>query len=118
MNLFECIDVELAANIAHLNGRTNTKVLNKEEQKTWKLKYESTARTCVRMFWLCNFVCHILHELIHSPEKEFVPICQEAYQTHFAPNHTWIVRKLAGQAMKFVGTREQIRVAWELQTFD
>ena len=75
MTLFECIDVELAANIAHLNGRTNKKVLSKEEQKTWKLPYESTARTCVRMGWLCNFICYFIHELINSPQKEFSPIC-------------------------------------------
>jgi len=60
MTLFECVDVELALDIAKLNGRTNSKVISKEEAKTFKAKYESTARTLLRMSWLCNFVTEML----------------------------------------------------------
>ena len=60
MLLFECVDVEIAAKITHLNGKTNSKVITKEEKKTFKAKYCSTARTVVRMWWLCKFVAHFL----------------------------------------------------------
>ena len=95
MTLFECVDIELALDIAKLNGRTNSKMITKDEAKTFKSKYESTARTLVRMSWLCNFVTELLSQLIET-DKELVPICQDAYAIHFAPQHPWMVRTLAG----------------------
>ena len=79
MSLFECVDVEIAAKITHLNGKTNSKVITKEEKSTYKAKYCSTARTTVRMWWVCKFVCHFMDDLINSPEKELVPCVQQAY---------------------------------------
>jgi hypothetical protein len=66
MTLFECVDVELALGIAKLNGRTNSKMITKEERSTFKAKYESTARTLVRMSWLCNFCCYLIEKLIST----------------------------------------------------
>jgi len=118
MTLFECVDVEIAAKITHLNGKTNSKVITKEEKSTYKAKYCSTARTTVRMWWLCKFVCHFLDLLINSPEKELVPCVQEAYKDQFEPHHVWIVQKLAKQAMKWAGTRQQLKDSWGIKSFD
>ena len=117
MLLFECIDVEIAAKITHLNGKTNNKVITKEEKKTYKAKYASTARTTVRMWWLCKFVCHFMELLINEPAKELVPCVQEAYEAQFVPHHVWIVQKLAKQAMKWVGTRQQLLESWQIKSF-
>lgn len=105
MKLFECVDVEIALNIAKLNGRTNAKMITKEEKATFKAKYESTARSLVRMGWLMNFTCHFLEQVINNPAKELVQACQEGYAVHLGPNHTWIVKKCATQAIKWSGTR-------------
>ena len=74
MSLFECVDVELALDIAKLNGKTNSKHIKKEERETYKNKYESTARTMVRMSWLCNFCTHFIDKLVNT-DMELVPIC-------------------------------------------
>jgi hypothetical protein len=117
MLLFDCVDVELALGIAKLNGRTNHKMITKEEKSTFKAKYESTARTLVRMSWLCNFSTALIEGLLNT-DTELIPICQQAYKDHFAPNHPWVVRTAAGQALKFAGTREQARVAWGYESFE
>jgi hypothetical protein len=95
-SLFDCVDLEVAMEIAKLNGKNNKSMISNADRVTYKLNYVSTARSLVRMSWLCNFTCHFVSELVNSPLKELVPICQEAYQQHFAPNHTWVVRKVAG----------------------
>ena len=73
MKLFECVDVELAMGIAKLNGRTNSKMITKEERSTYKAKYESTARTLVRMSWLCNFTTAMMEGLINT-QDELIPL--------------------------------------------
>jgi len=75
MKLWECIDVEIALDIAKLNGRTNTKVITRDERSTFKAKYESSARSLLRMSWLLNFTCHFLNDLINNSTKELVPAC-------------------------------------------
>ena len=117
MLLFECVDVERALDIAKLNGRTNSKMITKQEKSTFKAKYESTARTLVRMSWLLNFTTMLLEGLANT-DTELVPICQNAYKECFTPHHPWVIRTGAGQAMKFAGTREQERVAWGYESFE
>ena len=53
-----------------------------------------------------NFISNLLDKLLTDKEKELVPICLEAYEVEFEPHHTWIVKKLARQAFKWVGTRK------------
>lgn len=117
MSLFDCVDTELAMDIAKLNGRTNSKNITKDERSTYKAKYESTARTLVRMMWLCDFCCGFIDKLINS-DTELVPICQESYTRVFGNYHPWIVRTMAQQAFKFVGTKEHARVSWGYDNFD
>ena len=102
------IDEEINLGVIQLNGDNNSKKLDKSKKNSWEWKYNSSGRNLVRMWWLTKFLTKLLSNLITRDEMSLVNGCQDAYQTGFAEHHPWLVRKGAGLAMNFAGSKESL----------
>ena len=102
------IDEEINLGVIQLNGDNNSKKLDKSKKNSWEWKYNSSGRNLVRMWWLTKFLTKLLSNLITREEMSLVNACQDAYQTGFAEHHPWLVRKGAGLAMNFAGSKEAL----------
>ena len=102
------IDEEINLGVIQLNGENNSKKLDKSKKNSWEWKYNSSGRNLVRMWWLTKFLTKLLSNLITRDEMSLVNACQDAYQTGFAEHHPWLVRKGAGLAMNFAGSKESL----------
>jgi hypothetical protein len=50
-------------------------------------KYESTARTVLRLMWFLDFVYFMMNGLIEDKNKSLSSICQNAYNKSLYDNH-------------------------------
>lgn len=77
-------------NVAELSGKNNTKKLAKSEKDTWQYTYISSARSSVRMTWLCDFN-YCFWSALASTDKETSVIASDAYKTAFGKNHSYMI---------------------------
>ena len=103
ISLNATIDEEIALSVIRCNGDNNKKEVDKSKKDSWEMKYNSTGRNLVRMWWLTKFLTKLLENLVTNDKMTLVQACQDAYQVGFAEHHPWLVRKGAGLAMMAAG---------------
>ena len=112
------MDKEIEIGVVRCNGDNNAKELDKKEKGTWKWTYNSTGRNLVKMWWLTKFVSAMIQKLVTEPNKDFSKICKESYIIGFGNHHGWLIRQGAGLAMNFVGSAEQVKTTFGVESFD
>ena len=57
------------------NGDNNKKEEDKSKKDSWEMKYNSTGRNLVRMWWLTKFLTKLLDNLVNNDKMTLVQAC-------------------------------------------
>jgi len=93
--LFPFIKKEVAAGIAVLNGENNKK--NTKDPKY--AKYESSARTLLRMTWFMEFLKVFFGDLGKDQNRSASDAAKLGYEKALGPHHSFMLRQVAKVAM-------------------
>lgn len=91
--LMTLIQLEIRIGVQNLSGENNKKLT--KNKNLWK--YESGARTALRLLWFMDFLTVMFRELIQNPQFSYPKVVKIAYNEALGPHHELIYR-LAAQA--------------------
>ena len=75
LSLNGCIDEEIALQVIRCNGENNKKEVDKSKKDSWEMKYNSSGRNLVRMWWLTKFLTKLFDNLLNNNDMTLVAAC-------------------------------------------